>query len=102
MFDNRDLSLNNFRGRQIDDSQTAMQLLGSRHRLQSGCMYGVRKATKYTKSLVNTNSFYKNFTNRHFQKVPIPHLTRTMKQKFLHPEPKVALTKELVYLELQK
>ena len=33
----------------------------------------------YTKSLVNTN-----FTNTHFQKVPIPHLTRTMKQKFLH------------------
>ena len=38
----------------------------------------------YTKSLVNTNSFYTNFTNTHFQKVPIPHLTRTMKQKFLH------------------
>ena len=39
---------------------------------------------EYTKSLVNTNSFYTNFTNTHFQKVPIPHLTRTMKQKFLH------------------
>ena len=38
----------------------------------------------YTKSLVNMNSFYTNFTNTHFQKVPIPHLTRTMKQKFLH------------------
>ena len=38
----------------------------------------------YTKSLVNTNLFYMNFTNTHFQKVPIPHLTRTMKQKFLH------------------
>ena len=38
----------------------------------------------YTKSLVNTNSFYTNFTNTHFQKVPIPHLTRTMKQKFFH------------------
>ena len=38
----------------------------------------------YTKSLVNTNSFYTNFTNTHFQKVPIPYLTRTMKQKFLH------------------
>ena len=38
----------------------------------------------YTKSLVNTNSFYTNFTNTYFQKVPIPHLTRTMKQKFLH------------------
>ena len=38
----------------------------------------------YTKSLVNTNSFYTNFTNTHFQKVLILHLTRTMKQKFLH------------------
>ena len=38
----------------------------------------------YTKFLVNTNSFYKNFTNTNFQKVPIPHLTCTMKQKFLH------------------
>ena len=38
----------------------------------------------YTKSLFNTNSFYTNFTNTHFEKVPIPHLTRTMKQKFLH------------------
>ena len=38
----------------------------------------------YTKSLVNTNSFHTNFTNTHFQKVRIPHLTRTMKQKFLH------------------
>ena len=34
-------------------------------------------------SLVNTNSFYTNFTNAHFPKVPIPHLTHTMKQKFL-------------------
>ena len=40
--------------------------------------------TKYTKSLVNTNLVNTNFTNKHFQKVPIPHLTRTMKQKFLH------------------
>ena len=31
----------------------------------------------YTKFLVNTNSFYKNFTDTHFPKVPIPHLTRT-------------------------
>ena len=38
----------------------------------------------YTKSLVNTNLFYTNFTNTHFKKVPIPHLTHTMKQKFLH------------------
>ena len=37
-----------------------------------------------TKSLVNMNSFYTNFTKTHFQKVPIPHLTRTMKQKFLY------------------
>ena len=38
----------------------------------------------YTKSLVNTNLFYTSFTNTHFQKVPIHHLTHTMKQKFLH------------------
>ena len=38
----------------------------------------------YTKSLVNTNLVNTNFTYSHFQKVPIPHLTRTMKQKFLH------------------
>ena len=43
-----------------------------------------RRNMNYTKSLVNTNSFYTNFTNTDFQKVPIPHLTRTMKQKFLH------------------
>ena len=42
-----------------------------------------RRNMNYTKSLVNTNSFYTNFTNTDFQKVPIPHLTRTMKQKFL-------------------
>ena len=30
-----------------------------------------------TKSLVNTNLFYTNFSNTHFQKVPISHLTRT-------------------------
>ena len=38
----------------------------------------------YTKSLVNTNLFHTNFTNKHFQKVPFHHLTPTMKQKFLH------------------
>ena len=43
-----------------------------------------RNLLMYTKSLVNTNLFNTNFTNTHFQKVPIPHLTRTMKQKFLH------------------
>ena len=37
-----------------------------------------------TKSLVNTNSFNTYFTNTRFQKVPIPHLMPTMKQKFLH------------------
>ena len=74
---------------------------------------------KYTKSLVNTNSFYTNFTNKHFQKVPIPQLNTYYKKEIpsltrislhvvltnlvntnfaLHdffPEPKVA--KELVY-----
>ena len=38
----------------------------------------------YTESLVNTNLVYTNFTNTHFQKDPIPHLTRTMEQEFLH------------------
>ena len=38
----------------------------------------------YTNSLVNVDSFYVNFTNRTFQKFPIPHLTHSMKQKFLH------------------
>ena len=35
----------------------------------------------YTISLVNANLFYANFTNLTFQKIPIPHLTSTMKQK---------------------
>ena len=47
------------------------------------CFSGVLEIL-YTKSLVNTNLVNTNFTNTHFQKVPIPHLTRTMKQKFLH------------------
>ena len=38
----------------------------------------------YTKSLVNANPFYPNFTNTHFQKVLIPHLTCIMKQKYFH------------------
>ena len=38
----------------------------------------------YTNSLVNADLFYANFTNMTFQMIPIPHLTRTMKQKFLH------------------
>ena len=37
----------------------------------------------HTNSLVKANLFYANFTNTTFQKIPIPHLTRTMKQKFL-------------------
>ena len=44
----------------------------------------VTAEVQYTKSLVNTNLVNTNFTNTHFQKVPIPHLTRSMKQKFLH------------------
>ena len=38
----------------------------------------------YTKSLVNADLLYANFTNTTFQKVPISHLTCTMKQKFFH------------------
>ena len=37
-----------------------------------------------TNSLVNADSLYANFSNTTFQKVPIPHLKRPMKQKFLH------------------
>ena len=37
----------------------------------------------YTNSLVKADSFYTNLTNPNFQKIPIPHLTRPMKQKFL-------------------
>ena len=40
--------------------------------------------THYTNSLVNADSFYENFTITTFQKIPIPHLTRPMRQKFLH------------------
>ena len=40
--------------------------------------------SKYTNSLVNADSFYANFTNATFQKILSPHLTCTMKQKFLH------------------
>ena len=38
----------------------------------------------YTNSLVNADSFYTNFTNMTIQKIPISHLTRTMKHKSLH------------------
>ena len=37
----------------------------------------------YSNSLVNVDSFYTNFTKATFQKIPIPHLTCTMKHKFL-------------------
>ena len=56
---------------------------GFEKKLVDSCQAPTRSC-QYTKSLVNMNSFYTNFTNTHFQKVPIPHLTRTMKQKFLH------------------
>ena len=38
----------------------------------------------HTNSLVNADSFQANFANTTFQKIPIPHLTRTKKHKFLH------------------
>ena len=31
---------------------------------------------QYTNSLVNADSFYANFTDMNFRKIPIPHLTR--------------------------
>ena len=41
-----------------------------------------QKGFQYTNSLVNADSFYSNFTNKTFQKIPIP--SRSMSQKFLH------------------
>ena len=32
----------------------------------------------------NPDSFYENFTNTTFRKIPIPHLTPPMRQKFFH------------------
>ena len=43
------------------------------------CLY--IKRFVYTNFLINGNSFYANFTNTTFQKIPIPHLTRTMTKK---------------------
>ena len=40
--------------------------------------------SKYINSLANADLFYTNLTNMAFQKIPIPHLTPTMEQKFLH------------------
>ena len=40
--------------------------------------------TSYTNFLVKADSFYANFTCTTFQKIPIPHLTCSMKHKFLH------------------
>ena len=37
--------------------------------------------SKYTKSLVNKNLFYTKFTNKHFQKVSIAHLIKTVSPK---------------------
>ena len=42
------------------------------------------KKDEDTNSLVNTDSFYANFTNTTFQKISICHLTQPMKQTFLH------------------
>ena len=40
-------------------------------------MIQIQQGREYTNSLVNADSFYENFTNATFQKVPISHLTRT-------------------------
>ena len=69
----------------------------------------------YTNSFFNANSFYVNFTNMTFQKIPIPHLTCMYSDSFsiahfasccisllwltqYFRRKKVALTKELVYI----
>ena len=36
---------------------------------------------KYTNSLVNADSFYANFTNTTFKKIPIPHLNFMFSKK---------------------
>ena len=59
---------------------------------------GCRRKVKYTNSLVNADSFYGNFTNTTFQKNPIPHLTRIMKQKFLHLRGFYWILYEVTYL----
>ena len=46
--------------------------------------YELLNSPEYTNSLINADSFYANFTNKTIQKIPIPHLTRPMRQKFLH------------------
>ena len=62
------------------------------------CSRSNEKEIKYTKSLVNTNLVNTNFTNTHFQKIPIPHLTRTMKQKFLHQHEFYLILYKVTYL----
>ena len=57
--------------------------VGERLGLDSS-MLNLNLEPKCTNSLFNVDSFYANFTNTTFQNIPIPHLTRTMKQKFLH------------------
>ena len=48
--------------------------------------------SKYMNSLVNAN-----FTNMTFQRIPIPHLTRTMFQKFI-PRNKSSVNQGLLYV----
>ena len=43
----------------------------------------ISSTSSYTNSLDNANSFDANFTNSTFQKIPIYHLTHTMKKKSL-------------------
>ena len=45
---------------------------------QKNLTFQFQKTWLYTKSLVNAYFFYANFANMTFQKIPIPHLTRTM------------------------
>ena len=44
----------------------------------------LQNSLMYTNYLVNADSFYVNFTNTTFQKIPITDLTHTIKQKAIH------------------
>ena len=58
-------------------------LLSAREAIKLIGFYAV-SICMYNNSLLNADSFYVNFTNANFQKIPISHLPHPMKQKFLH------------------
>jgi hypothetical protein len=59
-------------------------LMGHLSCLQNKYFKIFKRKKDFNNSWVNAILFYTNFINMNFQKIPIPQLTRTMKQKFLH------------------